>query len=92
MKKKLSFNLFITTFLLLILNIHSKHLTLDITEKQKKMFKKPIFRDILIILVAYSACNNLYLSLLIVILYSLFFDHLLSEKSHVGKKFFITCG
>lgn len=92
MKKKLSFNLFITTFLLLILNIHSKHLTLDITEKQKKIFKKPIFRYILIILVAYSACNNLYLSLLIVILYSLFFDHLLNEKSHIGKKFFITCG
>lgn len=89
MKKKLNFNLFITTFLLLVLNIHSKHLNLEITEKQKRIMKKPIFRDILIILVAYSACNNLYLSFLIVILYSLFFDHVLNEKSNIGKNIFL---
>ena len=88
MKKKLNFNLFITTFLLIVLNIHSKHLNLEITENQKKLIKKPIFRDILIFLVSYSACENLYLSFLIVILYSLFFDHFSNEKSHIGKKFF----
>ena len=88
MKKKLNFNLFITTFLLIVLNIHSKHLHLEITDNQKKMIKKPIFRDILIFLVAYSACDNLYLSFLIVILYCLFFDHLSNEKSRVGKKIF----
>ena len=88
MKKKLNFNLFITTFFLIVLNIHSKHLSLEITENQKKFIKKPIFRDILIFLVAYSACDNLYLSFLIVILYCLFFDHFSNEKSHFGKKIF----
>ena len=88
MKKKINFNLFITTFLLIILNIHSKHLHLEITENQKRIMKKPIFRDILIFLVAYSACNNLYLSFLIVILYCLFFDHISNETSQIGKKIF----
>lgn len=88
MKKKINFNLFITTFFLIILNIHSKHLNLEITDNQKKIIKKPIFRDILIFLVSYSACDNLYLSFLIVILYCLFFDHFSNEKSHFGKKFF----
>lgn len=88
MKKKLNFNLFVTTFFLIVLNIHSKHLNLEITENQKKIIKKPIFRDILIFLVAYSACDNLYLSFLIVILYCLFFDHFSNEKSYVGRKFF----
>ena len=88
MKKKLNFNLFITTFLLIILNIHSKHINLEITENQKKIIKKPIFRDIMIFLVSYSACENLYLSFLIVVLYSLFFDHFLNEKSFIGRKIF----
>ena len=88
MKKKLNFNLFVTTFFLIVLNIHSKHLNLEITENQKKIIKKPIFRDILIFLVAYSACDNLYLSFLIVILYCLFFDHFSNENSHFGRKFF----
>lgn len=88
MKKKLNFNLFLTTFFLIVLNIHSKHLNLEITDNQKRIIKKPIFRDILIFLVAYSACDNLYLSFLIVILYCLFFDHFSNEKSHIGRKLF----
>ena len=88
MKKKLNFNLFLSTFLLIVLNIHSKHLTLDITENQKNIIKKPIFRDILIFLVSYSACENFYLSLLIVILYCLFFDHFSNEQTHIGRKIF----
>jgi hypothetical protein len=89
MKKKLNFNLFISTFFLIVLNIHSRHLSLDITDNQKRIMKKPIFRDILIFLVSYSACENFYLSLLIVILYCLFFDHFSNEKTHIGKNFFL---
>ena len=88
MKKKLNFNFFITTFLLIILNIHSKHVNLEITENQKRIIKKPIFRDILIFLISYSACDNLYLSFLIVLLYCIFFDHFSNEKSNIGKLFF----
>lgn len=87
MKRKLNLNLFLTTFFLIVLNIHSKHLNLEITENQKRIINKPIFRDFLIFLVAYSSCDNLYLSFLIVILYCLCFDHFSNEKTHVGKFF-----
>ena len=88
MKKKNNINIFITTFMLLLLNTHSKHIDLGITQKQKKIIKNPIFRDILIFLFAYTSCDNIYLSILILILYSLFFDHLINEKSIIGKKLF----
>tara|TARA_B110000027_G_C16010942_1_gene251947 strand:- start:393 stop:674 length:282 start_codon:yes stop_codon:yes gene_type:complete len=88
MRKTLNFNLFITTFFLIVLNIHSRHLSLDITDNQKIIMKKPIFRDILIFLVSYSACENFYLSILILILYCLFFDHFSNEKTHIGRKIF----
>jgi len=86
--KQNNFSLFITTLMLLFINTHSKHIDLGITNNQKKIIKHPIFRDILIFLVAYTSCDNLYLSLLILILYSLFFDHLINEKSIIGRNLF----
>ena len=88
MKKKLNKGILFSTFFLLILNIHSKHIEFNITEKQKKILKKPIFRDILIFLLSYTACENIYFSILFVLIYTLLFDHLLNENTKIHKIFF----
>lgn len=88
MKKKINQGILFSTFLLLILNIHGKHIEYNITEKQKRFLKKPIFRDILIFLLSYTACENLYFSILFVLIYTLLFDHLLNENTQINKIFF----
>ena len=88
MKKKINKGILFSTFLLLILNIHSKHIEFNITEKQKKFLKKPIFRDILIFLLSYTACENIYFSILFVLIYTLLFDHILNENTKIHKNIF----
>ena len=87
--KKNTANLFFTTFLLLILNLHSKHLSIELTDYQKSIIKKHIFRDLLIFLISYTTCENVFFAILITLLYAICFDHLLNEKSKIGYFFFL---
>ena len=87
--KKNTANLFFTTFLLLVLNLHSKHLSIEITDYQKSILKKPIFRDILIFLISYTTSENIFLAILITLLYAICFDHILNEESKIGNFFFL---
>lgn len=88
MKKSLNNGILISTFLLVILNMHSKHIRFKLTKKQKNFLKKPMFRDILIFLLSYTACENVYLSLLFVLLYTIFFDNIFNENTKIYNIFF----
>ena len=85
-KSKSPFTLVTASFFLLFLNICSSHVDMRITNKQKKFFKKPIFRDILIFIICFTASENIYISILITILYIIIFDNILNEKTRIGKK------
>ena len=85
-KYKSPISLVTGTFFLLFLNICSGHIDMRITTKQKLFFKKPCFRDILIFIISFTASQNIYISLLITILYIIVFDNFLNEHTRIGKK------
>ena len=74
-----------TTALLMFFNMYSSHIDLRITSRQKQFVKKPIFRELFILLASYSISENIFISMIITLVYKILFDHILNEETKIGK-------
>ena len=65
---------------IILTQIGSKHLNLDITKAQEKMIKHPIFQSIIFFSIIYISTKNIYISFTILILTYLVLKILFNEN------------
>ena len=68
---------------LLIMNIISKHVSVELTKGQKELFKQIGMKQILIFSIAWVGCHDTYISLLITCGYFFVFELLLNARSQL---------
>ena len=66
---------------LVIMNIASKHVDVELTPAQKEIFKHTITKQVLIFAIAWVGSKDILVSLIITVCYVIVFEVLLSSKS-----------
>ncbi len=79
--KYMSSNKFFAGFMFLMLNIGSKYVTVDITKSQKEYIKKALFRELLVFAIIWSGSRDLFVALILTVVFMLFTDYLFNDTS-----------
>jgi hypothetical protein len=79
--KYLSGNKFFAGFMFLMLNMGAKYATVDITKSQQQYIKKALFREILIFAIIWSGSRDLFVALILTVVFMLFTDYLFNDTS-----------
>ena len=66
---------------MIMMNIASKHISIDLTASQQKYFKNNIARQLLIFAIAWSATKDIFIALVITACFHVLAMHLLNEDS-----------
>lgn len=66
---------------MIMMNIASKHISIDLTPSQQKYFKNNIARQLLIFAIAWSATKDIFIALVITACFHVLAMHLLNEDS-----------
>jgi len=66
---------------MIMMNIASKHINIDLTSSQTKYFKNNIARQLLIFAIAWSATKDIFIALVITACFHVLAMHLLNEDS-----------
>ena len=74
-------DIFLSGLSMLILNIGTKYLYLDISPKQDELFKNVYFRRFVIFIIFWVGTKNIKYSFIFTILYTIFIVHLFNENS-----------
>lgn len=67
--------------IVITLNIASKFVTIKLSKSMESYLKNTFSRDILVFCIAWMGCREIYIALLITVLFILFMDVLLNEES-----------
>lgn len=67
--------------MMLILNISSKYITLNLSKSQEEFIKNTIAREILIFTIVWSSTKDLYISILMTASFVILADYIFNEKS-----------
>ena len=81
LNKYLSSNKFFTGFMFLILNVGAKYATVNISKSQQEYIKKALFREILIFAIIWSGSRDLFVSLILTVVFMIFTDYLFNDSS-----------
>ena len=81
LNKYLSSNKFFTGFMFLILNVGAKYATVNISKSQQEYIKKALFREILIFAIIWSGSRDLFVSLILTVVFMVFTDYLFNDSS-----------
>jgi len=81
LNKNLSTNKFFAGFMFLILNVGAKYATVNITKSQQEYIKKTLFREILIFAITFVGTRDLFVSLILTVVFMLFTDYLFNDTS-----------
>ena len=66
---------------MIMMNIASKHISIDLTPSQQKYFKNNVARQLLIFAIAWSATKDIFIALVITACFHVLAMHLLNEDS-----------
>ena len=66
---------------MIMMNIASKHISIDLTASQQKYFKNNVARQLLIFAIAWSATKDIFIALVITACFHILAMHLLNEDS-----------
>ena len=66
---------------MIMMNIASKHISIDLTPSQQKYFKNNVARQLLIFAIAWSATKDIFIALVITACFHILAMHLLNEDS-----------
>ena len=66
---------------MIMMNIASKHISIDLTASQQKYFKNNVARQLLIFAIAWSATKDIFIALVITACFHVLAMHLLNEES-----------
>jgi hypothetical protein len=66
---------------MIMMNIASKHISIDLTASQQKYFKNNVARQLLIFAIAWSATKDIFIALVITACFHVLAMHLLNEDS-----------
>ena len=66
---------------MIMMNIASKHISIDLTASQQKYFKNNVARQLLIFAIAWSATKDIFIALVITSCFHILAMHLLNEDS-----------
>tara|TARA_B110000211_G_C14039573_1_gene536147 strand:+ start:855 stop:1295 length:441 start_codon:yes stop_codon:yes gene_type:complete len=81
LNKYLSTNKFFAGFMFLILNVGAKYATVNITKSQQEYIKKALFREILIFAIIFVGTRDLFVSLILTVVFMVFTDYLFNDSS-----------
>lgn len=68
---------------MIMLNIGSRYVTIDISKSQEKFLKNTLARQLLIFSIAWLGSRDLFVSLILTFLFVIVSDYLLNEKSEL---------
>jgi hypothetical protein len=71
---------YFTGVLMILLNIGSKYVQIDLSKTQQDFFKSSIFRQLLIFTVAWSATKDIYASIVLTASFHILTNYLFNEK------------
>jgi len=81
LNKYLSSNKFFAGFMFLVLNVGAKYATVNISKSQQEYIKKALFREILVFAIIWSGSRDLFVSLILTVVFMLFTDYLFNDSS-----------
>ena len=81
LNKYLSSNKFFTGFMFLILNVGAKYATVNISKSQQEYIKRALFREVLIFAIIWSGSRDLFVSLILTVVFMVFTDYLFNDSS-----------
>ena len=81
LNKYLSSNKFFAGFMFLVLNMGAKYATVNISKSQQEYIKKALFREILIFAIIWSGSRDLFVALILTVVFMLFTDYLFNDTS-----------
>ena len=87
LNKYLSGNKFFAGFMFLVLNVGAKYATVNISMSQQEYIKKALFREILVFAIIWSGSRDLFVSLILTVVFMLFTDYLFNDSSKFCGKF-----
>ena len=79
--KGLSDSKFFMGAVMIMMNVASKHINIDLTASQKKYFQNNVARQLLIFAIAWTATKDIIISLIITAVFHILATHLLNEES-----------
>ena len=79
--KNLNGSKFFAGIVMLILNIGSRHITIEFSENQKQLFKYSIFRQLLIFSIAWLGTRDIYSSIILTASFIILSNYLFNENS-----------
>lgn len=68
---------------MIMLNIGSRYVTIDISKSQEKFLKNTLARQLLIFAIAWLGSRDLFVSLILTFLFVILTDYLMNEKSNL---------
>lgn len=74
-------NPFLIAIFMILMNLSSKHLVKEVPESWDKLFENAVIRKLIIFAIAFTATRNFWYSIIITLLFIIFFRFLLNEKS-----------
>jgi len=77
----LSDSKFFMGVVMILMNVASKHISIDLTASQKKYFQNNVARQLLIFAIAWTATKDIIISLIITAVFHILATHLLNEES-----------
>ena len=79
--RNLSDSKFFMGAVMILMNVASKHINIDLTPSQKKYFQNNVARQLLIFAIAWTATKDIIISLIITAVFHILATHLLNEES-----------
>jgi len=77
----LNSNKFFSGIVMLILNIGSKYITINLSDSQEDYLKNNVSRQILIFAIVFIATKDIYISITLTAAFLVLSDHLFNEES-----------
>lgn len=79
----LNSNKYFTGIMVLLLNVGSKYVNVQLTENQQKYLKTNLFRQILIFTILWVATKDIYVSFMLTASFIILSEYILNENSRV---------